>query len=678
MARNALRRKVPIEPGPRRGRILLLSLFLAVAFGGLILRSWDLQVLRHDHFQQRSADQHETTITLRASRGAIFDRNGRELALTAMVPSIYAVPRVLKQPQVVARSLSGLLNVDSETLERRLTSDKAFVWLERHVSPAIAKQVMGLEVHGIDQRDEPRRFYPNRSLAGPLIGFAGMDGVGLEGIERDFDRYLAGKEYTLDALRDASGRKAMPGGALPPEHLTGYNVTLTIDARIQQVAEAALVNQVREMNAKSGLVVVMDPLTGDILAMAQTPAFDPNLFREAEPDQWRNRILTDVLEPGSTIKPLLIAAALDLGKVRADAVWNGYHGRIKVGRKMITDVHGVEELTTLEIIQRSSNVGAVQVAQRIGKDAYYSYLRAFGFGEATGLGLDGEQAGNLRPSKQWGLIHLATFSYGYGFSVTPLQMTRAMAAVANGGMLLRPRLVKHVKDARGHLIEEFPVREVRRVIQPNAARQTTEGLVLVTQKGGTGRKARVPGFVVAGKTGTAHKVDPLVRGYSKDKVKSSFVGFVPAQAPRLVIYISIDEPKEARYGGVVAAPVFSAIAREALPYLGVAATEPFTAEDEAIEEEEDAAEGIDPQSRPWWFEESVLAGAPAHLVVPDLRGASLAEVVNRAAELSVRLEVVGAGFVTSQHPKPGALLTEEGLIAVELALPGEAMAEIKP
>ena len=678
MARNVFRRTVPVEPGPRRGRILLLSLFLAVAFGGLIVRAWDLQVLHHDHFQKRSADQHETTITLRASRGAIYDRNGRELALTAMVPSLYAVPRVITQPGVVAQALSALLNVDRETLERRLASGKAFAWLERHVSPAVAKQVMALDINGIDQRDEPRRFYPNRTLAGPLIGFAGLDGVGLEGIERDYDRYLAGKEYTLDALRDAAGRKAMPGGALPPEHLAGYSVTLTIDARIQQLAEAALVAQVREMKAKSGLVVVMDPLTGDILAMAQTPAFDPNLFREAEPDQWRNRILTDTLEPGSTIKPVLIASALDMGKVRPDTMWNGYHGRIKVGRKLITDVHGVAELNTLEIIQRSSNVGAVQVAQRIGKDAWYSYLKAFGFGEPTGLGLEGEQGGNLRPAKQWGLIHLATFSYGYGFSVTPLQMTRAIAAIANGGMMLRPRLVKDVKDARGRLVEEFPVREVRRVVSALAARQVTEGLIMATQKGGTGRKARVPGFEVGGKTGTAHKVDPLLRGYSKEKVKSSFVGFVPAHAPRLVIYISIDEPKMAQYGGVVAAPVFSAIAREALPYMGVEATEPFTAEDMTEEEPEEAAEGVDPQARPWWFEEAVLAGAPAHLVVPDLRGASLAEVVNQAATLALRLEVTGAGFVVSQNPKPGALISEDAAIAVELALPGEAVAEIRP
>ncbi|MEZ4474073.1 MAG: penicillin-binding protein [bacterium] len=674
MARNVFRRTAPIEPGPRRGRILILSVFLALAFVGLIVRAWDLQVLRHDHFQKRSAGQHETTITLRASRGAIYDRNGRELALTAMVPSIYAVPRVLQDPGAASAALAGLLDLDVQGLRERLSTDKAFTWLRRHVSPAVAKQVMALNLAGIDQRDEPRRFYPNRSLAGPLIGFAGVDGVGLEGIERDFDRYLAGKEYTLEAVRDAAGRKAMPGGALPPEHLTGYDVTLTIDSRIQQLAEAALTAQVKAMRARSGLVVVMDPHTGDILAMAQTPAFDPNLFREAEPDDWRNRILTDTLEPGSTIKPLLIAAALDMGKVRADSVWNGYHGRIKVGRKTITDVHGVDQLTTLEIIQRSSNVGAVQVAQRIGKDAYYSYLRAYGFGEPTGIGLQGEVEGNLRPAKQWGLIHLATFSYGYGFSVTPLQMTRAMAAIANGGMLVRPRLVLHVKDARGRIIEEFPDRHVRRVLQPQATKEVTEGLIMVTHKGGTGRKASVPGYEVAGKTGTAHKVDPLLRGYSKDKVKSSFVGFVPARDPRLVIYVNIDEPREAQYGGVVAAPVFSEIAREALPYMGIEATEEVTSEEGDDEPEEESAEGLDPQARPWWFEEAVLAGAPSHLVVPDLRGASLAEVVQRTAELSLRVEVEGAGFVVSQQPKPGALLPENAAIAVTLALPGQVAA----
>lgn len=671
MGRNVFRRREPIEPGPRKGRMLILSVFLALAFVGLIVRAWHLQVKRHDHYVERSAGQHETTITLRASRGAIRDRNGRELALTAMVPSVYTDPRAVKNPGAAAAALAPLLDMDKTVLESRLgRAKKEFVWLKRHISPAIANQVMALKLDGVALKDEPRRFYPNRGLAGPLIGFAGIDGIGLEGIERDYDRYLRGKEYTLEGLRDASGRKAMPGGSVLPEHLSGYDVQLTIDARIQQLAESALFEQVKAMRAAGGVVVVMDPKTGDVLAMAQTPVFDPNLFRQAEPAQWRNRLLTDVLEPGSTIKPLLIASALDLGKVRPNQKWDGMHGRIRVGRKTITDVHGVKELTTLEIVQRSSNVGAVQVAQRIGKQHFHQYLRAFGFGESTNVGLRGEQGGTLHSYKKWGQIHLATHAYGYNLSVTPLQMVRAAGVIANGGDLMRPRLVKAVTDARGKVVESFPVRVVRKVLQPRAAKQATRAMIMVTQKGGTGRRARVPGYVVAGKTGTANKVDPLVGGYSKTKVTSSFVGFVPAQDPRLVMYVVVDEPKEARYGGVVAGPIFSNIAREALPYLGVEATEPFEAEEFEGDEWDDMAEGLDPQARPWWFEEAILAGAPAHMVVPDLRGAALSEVVQIAAGLKMNLAIEGAGLVTSQSPKPGALLPPDATITITMALPG--------
>lgn len=671
MAGNVLRRRAPVEPGPRKGRMLVVSVVLALGFAALLVRAWHLQVHQHDDFVRRSAGQHQTTITLRASRGAIYDRNGRELALTAMVPSIFGVPQDVERPREAAAKLAEVLRMDAAALMDRLDRPGEFIWLKRHVSPAEARAVEALGIAGIHLRDEPRRFYPNRSLAGPLIGFAGIDGNGLEGVERDFEHYLQGREYVLEGLRDAVGRKAMPGGSVPPEHLVGHALTLTIDARIQQITEAALNHQVREMEARDGVVVVMDPHTGDILALAQTPVFDPNHFRSAEPAAWRNRAITDVLEPGSTIKPLLVAAALDLGKVTPDQVWDGYYGKMRVGSKVISDVHGEKEMTTLEIVQKSSNVGAVQVAQRIGKDSWYAYLRAYGFGEPSGLGLRGEQIGSLRPASEWGQIHLATFSYGYGLSVTPIQMARAVATIANGGKLMRPRLVSHVTDARGQVVERFPVREQRRVMSEKAARDITRGMVMVTEKGGTGRRARVPGYVVAGKTGTAHKVDPVVRGYSKDKVRSSFVGFVPAEAPRLVVFISIDEPQKAQYGGVVAAPIFSAIAREALPYLGVEASEGYVGGDAEEEDVADAAEGIDPQARPWWFEESVLTGAASHLVVPDLRGQPLAAVLEKAAELELALRVEGAGLVVAQHPQAGSLLPRDAVVAVTLDLPGK-------
>ena len=336
-------------------------------------------------------------------------------------------------------------------------------------------------------------------------------------------------------------------------------------------------------------------------------------------------------------------------------------------------MHAHDRLTTLEIVQYSSNVGAVQVAQRIGKEAWHRYLRLYGFGQHSGLGLRGEQTGSLRPPRRWGQIHLATFAYGYGFSVTPLQMARAISALANGGVLMKPRLVREVRDATGNVVERIPPRALHRVVSARAARDATRAMELVVRDG-TGKRARVPGYRVAGKTGTANKIGP--GGYSKDKIRSSFVGFVPAQDPRLVIYITVDEPTKARYGGHVAAPIFARVARKVLPYLGVEATEPLTVDDELEEDDwESAADGLDPQDRAWWFEEAVLTGAPSHLVIPDLRDAPLREAVDKATALGLELVVEGAGLVKSQRPQPGALLPRDGTLRLRLELPGTPPAD---
>lgn len=670
--RNAFRAPAAPPSGPRTGRLWVVVTALGLAYGAVLARAWYLQIHRHDDFAQRSDGQHHTAIELRARRGDIVDRRGRELAVTAMVPSVTAVPAAVSDPDGTARALARLLDLDPAPIARRLARGNQFAWIARHVTPEQARAVEAAGLEGIHLTEEPRRFYPNRTVAGALLGFAGIDGVGLEGIERDWDRHLRGREYVVEVLRDARGRRLLTGGYLPIEQLSGHRLELTLDARIQQVAESSLAHQVREMDARGGVVIVMEPETGDVLAMAQTPAFDPNLFSQADPGDWRNRAVTDILEPGSTIKPFLVAAALDAGTVRPDTVFDGMKGRIKVGRKVIRDVHAADELTALEVVQKSSNVGAVQIAQRLGREQYHAYLRAFGFGEETGLGLRGEQAGVLRPASRWGQIHLATIAYGYGITATPLQMARAMAAIANGGELMRPRLVRRVVDAAGRVVEEIPPRVVRRVLDPAAARDITRALEMVTQDGGTGRRARVPGYRVAGKTGTAHMVDPLIGGYSRDKIRASFLGFVPAQDPKLVIYVVVDEPLNGRYGGEVAAPVFREIAREVLPYLGIEATEPFDPADfvEPVDEEA-VAEGIEPQARPWWFEAPLVAGAPAHIVVPDLRGKALSEVVVEAAALGVELDIAGAGLVVSQRPQAGGLLAPDGRLKVVMALPGE-------
>jgi cell division protein FtsI (penicillin-binding protein 3) len=557
--RNARRPKAPTEPGPRKGRILTMVVVLGLGIVAILGRAFYLQVTRHDDFMKRSEGQHRTQLKLTANRGEILDRNGQPLAISAPVASVYAVPNEVQDVAGTVAVLVSTLGVDPGKISARLAKKNDFAWIARQIGPAETKTLEARKLPGIYLMDEPRRFYPNRTIGGALIGFAGIDGSGLEGIERDYDRYLRGKEYVLDTLRDARGRQLLTGGYLPQEQLSGHSVVTTIDLRIQQVAEQAVAAQVDEMGAKSGFVVVMEPRTGDILAMAQTPTFDPNLFDEATADEWRNKPITDSLEPGSTIKPFLVAAALDAGKITPESIFDGHGGQWQFGKKLIRDVHGVGSMNTYELVKFSSNIGAVQVGQRLGKDLYGAYLAAYGFGEPTGVGLSGETGGILHSSAKWGQIHLATMSYGYGLSVTPLQMARGMAALVNGGHVMRPRIVKEIRDARGNVVESFPVREVRRVIGDAASAQIRTALHMVTEKGGTGGRAVIPGFRVGGKTGTAHKVDPVAGGYSKNKMRSSFVGFVPVDDPRLVMYVLVDEPTKAQYGGVVAAPIFRAI-----------------------------------------------------------------------------------------------------------------------
>jgi len=675
--RNARRPQSPAEPGPRKGRIQTLVGLLGLGIVAILARAFYLQVTRHDEYMKRSEGQHRTQTKLTAKRGDILDRNGQLLAKSAPVDSVYAVPHEVQDIPGTLAVLVSTLGVDPGKIGARLRKKNDFAWIERQIGQTEARLLADRKLPGIYLTDEPRRFYPNRTIGGALIGFAGIDGAGLEGIERDYDRYLRGKEYVLETLRDARGHQLLTGGYLPQEQLSGHSVVTTIDLRIQQVAEHAVEAQVAEMGAKSGFVVVMEPRTGDILAMAQTPAFDPNLFNDATADEWRNKPITDSLEPGSTIKPFLVAAALDAGKITPESVFDGHGGQWQFGRKLIRDVHGVGTMNAYEVVKYSSNIGAVQVGQRLGKELYGAYLAAYGFGEPTGVGLSGETGGILHPSSKWGQIHLATMSYGYGLSVTPLQMARGMAALVNGGHVMRPRIVKEIRDARGKVVESFPVREIRRVIGDTASAQIRTAMHMVTEKGGTGGRAVVPGFKVGGKTGTAHKVDPVAGGYSKTKMRSSFVGFVPVDDPRLVMYVLVDEPTQAQYGGVVAAPIFRAIGESVLPYLGVTATEPIVAggdagdmnEEVAEAEHEAAFEPVTAKAQAWWMD--VRDPVAPRVTVPDLRGSPLAAVLAQAKSLGADVQVEGAGIVVSQRPAAGAVLKAEEALSVVLALPGD-------
>ena len=635
----------------------------------LVGRAWLLQVKDNRKFLERARGQQESQLKVDGKRGSIVDRNGHELAVSAMVPSLYAVPKSIANPQETARRLAGLLRIDSERLETKLSSKRSFVWVKRKLTLTERDKVRALKLDGLDFRNEPKRFYPNQSLAGAVIGFAGIDGVGLEGVERDCETLLAGKDLKVRGLRDALGHKALPTGSVRHADRAGATVELTLDSFIQEVAEDALYRQVKAMDASGGVVVVMEPNSGDILALAQTPSFDPNSFRSHRPADWRNRAITDVLEPGSTIKPLLIASALDAGVVGPGTVFDGHKGRLRIGRKVITDVHPEKRLPLLDIIKVSSNVGATQVAQRLGKERWYQYLRAFGFGRKTTLALRGEQQGVLRSPRSWGQIHLATSSYGYGFNATPIQIARAYSVLANGGMLVEPRLIRRILSSTGEVLDDRPIQVAERVVSPEAIRWTRDGMVRVTNEGGTGTKARVDGYTVAGKTGTAYKVDPAVRGYSKDKVWASFGGFVPAEKPALVIYVAIDEPQNAQYGGVVAAPIFSVIAAAALPYMGITSAIARNEPDERSELLVTAPVDKAAKAWRWWVENPNLSGNESKAVVPNFTGLTVSEAITVAHRKELSLKTKGVGIASFQNPEPGRLVPIGTPVAIEFIRP---------
>ena len=668
---NQFRRAPHLCVQPQRQRVTVVWWIFVLCCLGLITRAWFLQVKNNQDFVDRARIQQQTELKVRSKRGAIVDRNGHELAVSAMVPSIYAVAKKIQSPSETARVLAPILNEPKTFLERRLGSKKSFVWLKRKIKPAQKEAIEALNISGLHFRTEPKRFYPNQALAGPVIGFCGMDGKGLEGIERDSETLLKGKDLKIRGVRDALGHRALLAGSVRHSERTGSTVELTLDAKIQALAERVLLKHVAKMRAVGGMVVVMDPYSGDLLALAQTPSFDPNQFRSSKPSDWRNRPITDTLEPGSTVKPLLIAAALDAKVVRRDAIFDGHKGRLRIGRKVITDVRPEKRIHLLDIIKVSSNVGAVQVAQRLGKERWYQYLRAFGFGRKTALAMRGEQSGLLRSPRKWGQIHLATSSYGYGLSATPVQIARSYAVLANGGMLVEPRLIRRVLSASGDVIEDRPIQVTERVVSQSAALAARDGLIRVTKKGGTGVLAKVDGYVVAGKTGTAYKVDPSVGGYNKDKVWASFAGFLPAQNPALVIYVAVDEPKVEQYGGVVAGPIFAEIASEALPYLGIGPSKMGKAQKQLSKRQKIRRASEVPKAWRWWVEDPKLAANQAKAVVPSLIGLTLSQAVGRARAKRLALNVDGSGIVTFQSPEAGRVVPLDTLIKIDLKRPAE-------
>lgn len=557
-----------------RGRRYITLLLLLCGFGVVLFRLATLQVLQAAELTVKADRQHQKTVSLEGVRGTIVDRHGKMLAMNLEVPSVFGVPTALDSPAKTARSLSPVLHVRADELERKLRQDRGFVWLARKLDPEQGRRLERMPMEGIGIVLEGRRFYPKGPLLSHVLGFAGMDGEGLEGIERRYESHLHGEKRVTVLQRDALGRTVFPKKMSNEQSpAPGHQLVLTIDEVIQYIVEKELEEAVARAEAKSGTMIVLDPSTGALLASAVSPRFDPNAVSALRPDRWRNRALTDAYEPGSTMKAVLAAAAIEERVMKPDTLVFGEQGRMAIGNTMIHDHEKLGWLSFAQVIQKSSNVGAAKAGMALGEQRFYRYLQSFGFGERTEIDLPGEAAGLLKHPREWGGRTLASISMGQEIGVTPMQMVSAVAAIANGGVLMRPYVVSEIRDAQGQTLKEVQPHVKRRVISPETARTVTtilEGVVT----DGTGGKAAIAGFRVAGKTGTAQKIDSRTGRYSASQFVSSFVGYVPANNPRLAMIVVIDEPQGESWGGTVAAPVFNRVGEQVLNYLGVSSDVP--------------------------------------------------------------------------------------------------------
>jgi cell division protein FtsI (penicillin-binding protein 3) len=555
-----------------KGRILAIFLILLLSLGTIAARLFTIQIQHGRRLTERATRQYQRLVPLVSRRGAIFDRAGRELAVSLRVSSVFAQPGTISEPSEAARALAPILGQPAKDLQARLNTDKTFIWLQRQLEPRQAAAISDLGLKGVGLFPESRRYYPRQELAAHVLGMVGLDDRGLEGVEHLYDDLLGGKPQFVVAQQDALGRLVFRQEEPEPKAPI-FDVYLTIDEVLQYTAERELARAVERSGAKAGTVVILDPANGEVLALANQPTFDPNQFRAAGSAAKRNRAAADYLEPGSIFKVILAAGALEEGVVHPTDEFHGEHGAIEVSGRTIRDHEKYGWLSVRQILAQSSNVGAIKIGQKLGKSLYYHYISAFGFGSLTGVDLPGETPGLIRRPKGWSALSLPVLSLGQEVSVTPIQFATAFAAVANGGNLLRPHVVRSLRAQGGTIVRQIEPVVVRRVISEPTARTLLE-MLTSTVEDGTGREAAVPGYSVAGKTGTAQKVDPGTGRYSHRKIVASFVGAIPAEAPRLVILVMIDEPERLRWGGSIAAPTFREIARDAVKYLKVPPSPP--------------------------------------------------------------------------------------------------------
>lgn len=644
-----------------RVRMRFVALLFAVVFVATAGRAFYLQVLNNDRLVKLAEKQHQRIVALTPARGAIYDRTNAPFAVSIEMDSCYAETRNMDNIPQEAAQLAPLLGYGVQELEAKLKGAKNFVWLARRIPPEQARKVKALGLEGVGFVKESKRFYPNSQVAAHVVGFTGIDPGGLEGVEKKYDATILGNTGFLVTERDALGRDiALKKGSEGKSGSKGNNVVLTLDKNVQYIAEKELTNAVVKSGAKAGIAIVMEPDTGRVLAMANYPSFNPNSFAEYGQAVLRNRAIADSFEPGSTFKIFLVASALEAGVIRPGDMFNCENGSYSMFGRTIHDTHKYGALSVPQILKYSSNIGAAKIGSRLGPERLYAALTGFGFGEKSSIDLPGEASGMLRPQSKWYGIDLATISFGQGVTATALQITNAVSVVANGGNLMKPYLVDRIVDDNGVVLQQFAPQVKRRILSPETAKTVARMLEGVVVEGGTGTGAAVEGYRVAGKTGTAQKVEG--RGYSADKRTASFVGFVPLDKPRLAIMIVIDEPTTSTYGGVVAAPAFSAIAQQTLCYLNVppdknvVAKKKGAAPEKSAPKPEPVAEGGSVEGG---SVEGVEAGA-----MPNFQGMSMRQVLKVMEKRGLNVKLQGSGRAVEQNPAPGSRITTQDQVWV--------------
>lgn len=665
-----------MNPFPKRRRNLF-ALFLLVWGMVVVGRLAQLQLAQGARYRARAQRQQERRIELSPRRGSILDREGRDLAVSVEVSSVYASPDDVTDPSGEARALAPLVGMPEKALAAKLRSEKGFVWLARKLDVGVADRVKELKLPGIRLVPETRRFYPKGSLAGAVLGYVGTDDNGLAGIEYAYDQSVRGKPGLVVALRDA--RSSTYGESEAPNvraEQEGATLTLSLDSGVQFAAERELAATMQDLHARSGSIVLMDPVNGEIFAMASAPSFDPNIYGRYSGEVRRNHAIADAYEPGSTFKVVTGSVALEEGVIGLDEVIDTGRGTLRIGSVTINEDkhHDYGALTLAGVLAHSSNVGIIKVGLRLGPERLYAGASRFGIGKATGVDLPGENTGIFRPLSRWSFLSNASISMGQEVSLTAVQLARVAAVVANGGLLVQPHLVTKITRPDGRT-EPVPLPAPERVISEKTARSMRDMLVGVVEHG-TGSEAAIPGFVVAGKTGTAQKAGP--GGYQKGRHVPNFVGFAPAESPKLVGVVVVEEPQGVKYyAAQVAAPLFSRVVNQALGILRVAPEDQRLPSTTLASMPTRYASGVVPASTrrivPAPSDSAVAAAAAVAAesaardgVVPDATGLSARQALALFARLGVPVRLAGAGFVTSQSVPAGSRVPQGSTVTLQL------------